>query len=121
VFVLGYFREASIWIDATRVNPERAGTAQSATSTTIVLDADETAADDEFNNCYIDIEQGTGAGQTRQISDYVASTKTATVPTWTTTPDGTSRYRIYGRELKSLAANNARGVDIPFPSTSEAP
>lgn len=84
------------------------GTAQSATSTTLVLAAASAFADDELNGCTALITGGTGAGQIRKITDYVSSSDTATVDTWTTTPSGTITYVIFGKtaplatgELKS--------------------
>lgn len=70
------------------------GTAQSATGTTIVLASASAFSDDELNGGIIEITGGTGVGQFRQIDDYVGSTDTATVTTWTTNPDSTSTYRI---------------------------
>jgi hypothetical protein len=70
------------------------GTAQAgSTSSTIVLDSDFPAADDEIIGRYILITAGTGVGQYRQTRDYVQSTKVATIsPVWTTTPDTTSEF-----------------------------
>ena len=73
-----------------------AGTAQWATSTTIVLQADESATDDIHNGSAIVLIGGTGVGQAREITDYTGSSKTATVATWTTTPDSTTKYVILG-------------------------
>jgi hypothetical protein len=71
------------------------GLAQSATGTTIVLASTEPATDDIYtNNTSVTIASGTGVGQTRCITDYVGSSKTATVATWTTNPDGTSYYDL---------------------------
>lgn len=42
------------------------------------------------------IEAGTGKGQWRRISAYNTGTKQATVNTWTTTPDTTSKYIVIG-------------------------
>lgn len=73
----------------------RTGTAQAGASTTITLDAGAVATDDIYNGASITITSGTGAGQTRIISDYVGSTKVATVSTsWTTTPDNTSVFSV---------------------------
>lgn len=80
---------------------EYSGTAQSATSTTIKLDASDTRNDDFYNLTFIEITAGTGAGQIRKITDYDSSTKDATVDTaWDTNPDGTSQYKI--REWKKV-------------------
>lgn len=73
-----------------------AGTAQSATSTTIVLQSDESPTDDIHNGSAIVLIGGTGVGQAREITDYAGSSKTATVATWTTTPDSTTKYVILG-------------------------
>jgi len=71
------------------------GTAQSGTSTTIQLAASESFADDILNGNIVKITGGTGAGQSRMISDYVGSTDTATVgEAWATTPDNSSTYEI---------------------------
>lgn len=71
------------------------GTAQAGAATTITLAAGESATDDLFNGATIDITGGTGAGQRNVITDYVGSTKVATVSTWGTNPDATSTYDIH--------------------------
>lgn len=72
------------------------GTAQSATSTTLVLRAAATFANSEINGAWIVITGGTtGVGQVRRVKSYVGSTDTATVDTWTTTPTGTITYKIF--------------------------
>jgi hypothetical protein len=73
------------------------GTAQSATGTTLVLRSAAAFADDEIIGATILITGGSaGVGQRRIITDYVSSTDTATVATWTTTPTGTITYEIFG-------------------------
>lgn len=72
------------------------GTLQSATSTTAVLRSAASFANDRLNGMTLQITGGTGVGQARIIEDYVDSTDTATVGTWTTTPDSTSSYVIFG-------------------------
>lgn len=71
------------------------GTLQSATATTAVLAAASSYANDRLNGMTLVITGGTGTGQSRIITDYVDATDTATVDTWTTTPDGTSTYAVY--------------------------
>jgi len=72
------------------------GTAVAGTSTTITLadDFENTKYQDDSHNGYdIEILSGTGDGQIRTITNYVASTRVATVsPAWTTPPDATSEY-----------------------------
>lgn len=71
------------------------GTAQSATSTTLVLAASLSIADsNDVKGRYLCTTGGTGANQIRQITAWNNTTKTATVPTWTTTPDSTTTYLI---------------------------
>lgn len=88
--------DAVVTIDTTLsglISPR--GLAQSATGTTIVLASTEPATDDIFTgNTSVTIASGTGVGQTRCITDYVGSSKTATVDTWTTNPNGTSYYDL---------------------------
>lgn len=74
----------------------RGGTAQAGAAGTITLDASASATDDFYNGCLVFIVSGTGAGQSRIISDYVGSTKVATVGSnWATNPDATSVFAIF--------------------------
>ena len=67
------------------------GTAQAGTANTITLDSGASAVDDYYNNMSVFITSGTGSGQLRTISDYVGSTKVATVSVnWTTNPSTSS-------------------------------
>lgn len=72
------------------------GTMQAgSTSTTANLASGASATNDIYNTRWIRIDSGTGAGQIRQIVDYVGSTKIATVsPAWSVTPDATSVYFV---------------------------
>lgn len=79
------------------------GTAQAGASTTITLKASSSSVDDYFNALYITITGGTGSGQIRIITDYVGSTKVATVDrAWSTTPDATSTYSITSWTTESV-------------------
>jgi hypothetical protein len=95
------------------------GRTNTATSTTIVLALDATGANNEVyygntsNSNIISIVSGTGAGQQRTISSYVAATRTATISSaWTTTPDTTSFYSI-GRLTTTRAGDVAGIFNIP--------
>lgn len=74
-----------------------AGTISSATSTTAVFAAGTatiptpSVEDDYYNNLYIEIYSGIGQAQTKKITDYVGSSRTATVA-WSTTPGSTSIF-----------------------------
>ena len=75
----------------------RTGTAQAGASITITLDASALAHNDIYIGSTIEITGGTGSGQTRIISDYVGSSKVATVSeNWTTNPDATSTFSVTG-------------------------
>jgi hypothetical protein len=74
------------------------GTAQSATSTTVVLRAAAAFADDTLIGGVISVLGSTqGYWQTRIITDNVLSTDTVTVdPAWQVTPSGTITYKLWG-------------------------
>ena len=77
----------------------RYATAQGGAATTITLDASANANNDYYNGTLVMIVGGTGATtppQVRAITDYVGSTKLATVATWGTAPDATSTFLILG-------------------------
>ena len=87
------------------------GTAQAgSTSTTIKLAATASATDDLYNTMTVYISSGTGSGQIKTITDYVGSTKVATVATWTTTPDATSVYEV-------MPAVTITTSELPAPGT----
>ncbi len=73
------------------------GTAQSATGTTLVLRSALAIADDAANGMTL-LACGSTQGycQARAVTDYVSSTDTATVETWTVTPSGTITYYLFG-------------------------
>lgn len=82
-------------VDGSLYPAAEVGLAQAGGAATITLAPGASAADDFYNGLMILILNGTGAAQTRFISDYVGSTKVATVTVaWTTPPDGTSTYQI---------------------------
>lgn len=83
------------------------GILQSATGTTAVLRSATSFADDLVIGATLVITDGTGAGQARLITDWVSSTDTATVATWTTTPDNTSTYEVWS----TAAGSGGSGLD----------
>lgn len=71
------------------------GLAQSAAASTLVLRSGASSTNDLYNGQRVEIARGTGAGQVRTITDYIGSSKTATVDrAWATNPDATSVYLI---------------------------
>lgn len=85
------------------------GTAQSATSTTLVGRAAGAVADDAFNGCVLQVFGSTqGYWQTVLISDTTLSTDTFTVAAWpSATPSGTITYRIFGTPAGSTPLDAA--------------
>jgi hypothetical protein len=83
------------------------GTLQSATATTAVLRAGASFGDDVLIGATLHITGGTGVGQRAIITDWVSATDTATVATWTVTPDNTSTYDVFasaaGASLDDIA------------------
>ncbi len=85
----------NITITASSVTSDT-GTAQGGGASTITLKSGTNySSDDDPNGMWVTLTSGTGSGQERYISDYVASTKVATVyPAWTTQPDATTGYKV---------------------------
>lgn len=90
------FISQSVMFEIESVLAQQSGTAQTGTSTSITLAATASATDDYYNNNTIEITGGTGQSTTKAtITDYVGSSKVATVASWPSgTPDATSVYRI---------------------------
>lgn len=64
---------------------------------TIVLDASASAVDGAYDPAGVSIVDGTGAGQTRLIYEYVGATRTAVIDrNWKVTPNATSEFLIFG-------------------------
>ena len=71
------------------------GTAQAGGSTTITLASTASTSDDAYNSLTVTIDSGTGSGQSKTITNYVGSTRVATVnSSWTTNPNATSVYTV---------------------------
>ena len=94
----------------TRLGIVAYGTAQAAAGTSIQLAAASAFADDELNGAIVVITGGTGVGQSRLITDYVSTTDTATVDTWTTTPSGTITYVVFAAAPASVTSPPAVNV-----------
>jgi len=71
------------------------GTAGSGSSTTIVLDGFQTIVAADAPGLYVEIYGGTGTGQIRKIDSLSTNTLTVTAA-WSTAPDSTSKYLIWG-------------------------
>lgn len=102
----------------------RSNTAAAGGSNTITLDGSASGSDDIYNGATITITGGTGAGQVRIISDYVGSTKVATVSTnWATNPNNTSTFTIssqVGQYINAQPQGRARIVAIASATSASA-
>ena len=66
-----------------------------STPTTLRMAATASAVDEAYAGMTLRIISGTGAAQSRIVTDYSGATQEATVsPAWTTTPDATSVYSL---------------------------
>jgi hypothetical protein len=93
----------------------RQGTAQSATSTTLVLDSSASFADDvPIGMTLMACGSTQGYCQARVITDYTNSNDTATVSTWGVTPSGTITYYLFGSAPVEIEGGGGSG-----PSASE--
>lgn len=89
-------------------------------STTVVLGSGASTVDSIYVGATLKIIAGTGAGQTRTITAYIGSNKTATVDhAYVPTPDATSVYRIglvegaaLNSSLQPVAASVATPVSV---------
>ena len=96
----------------------RSGTAQAGAAGSITLDASASAVDDYYNGCVVaGVLDATN--EVRIITDYVGSTKVASVtPNWVTTPDSDDTFIVYlpeGRQITQAdtVAWNATAVATP--------
>jgi hypothetical protein len=90
------------------------GTAQgSGDPSEIILAAGASATNDLYLGNVISIISGTGAGQSRVISDYTGSSKVAAVGrAWVTQPDNTSVYAV--RSDISPSISDTLGVNVSY-------
>lgn len=89
-----------------------AGTASSATSTTLVDTSNILfTVTDALKGAWGYIHTGTGAGQERNISASNTSSGLTVTPAWTTTPDSTSQYHIF-RRFRAVDYNDAINAAI---------
>jgi hypothetical protein len=86
---------ALISLTPIRLVPVRESTAADGANGTVTLDAGASAVDDYYNGMVIRTNAGTGPGQVRLITNYVGSTKIASVaPNWATNPSSDTTYTI---------------------------
>ncbi|MGQ9350971.1 twin-arginine translocation signal domain-containing protein [Mycolicibacterium gilvum] len=91
------------------------GTAQAGDITEITLDLEASDEDDFYNDCRIDIIEGTGQSQRSVITNYDGANRRATVsPPFPVATDETSVYSIAGALLQNVEIVNCKfyGGDI---------
>lgn len=117
--------DADITVAGWRRETFESGTAQAGGATTITLAAGASATDDFYNDRWIEIMSGTGVGGLKRITDYVGSTKVATVDSaWTTNPASGSGYEITQRLFEGIDEVTLSSADYaisPVSPTSAKP
>ena len=89
------------------LTPLASGTAQAGTASTIQLASAETFGDDILNGATVKVTSGTGAGQSRVITDYTGATDTADItPNWITNPSSDSVYEVVPGSINVTAVSN---------------
>jgi Tfp pilus assembly protein PilW len=84
-----------LYMQVSQCANEKSATTAAATSDTINFTATASNADDAYIGTTVEIIDGLGAGQSREITDYDGASRTATVsPNWTTIPNNTSIYSL---------------------------
>ena len=91
------------------------GTAQGGGATTITLASTASATDDVYNGMTVYLSAGLGSGQIRVITDYVGSTKVATVSAWAVgsevAPNNTSVYEV----MPAVTISHGSETPVPVP------
>lgn len=92
----------------------RRNTAQAGGASTITLDSGASATNNQYLQNWVYIASGTGAGQFRQITGYVGSTKVATVgQAWSVNPDNTSVFELSDTKAQFTNLTNT-GVSVYY-------
>lgn len=85
------------------VNIQSTGTATAGAASTLTDTNSRKESDDYWTGGRVEILNGTGAGQVRDITDFVQSTSVVSVtPNWATNPDTTSVYKIIRGYTKKI-------------------
>jgi len=114
--------KATVTASTASFHTGRSATATAGGANTITLDGSASGDDDIYNGSTITITAGNGAGQSRVISDYVGSTKVATVSAnWTVQPNNTSVFSISSQIGQYINAEpQGRAKIVAIASTTSA-
>lgn len=95
------------------INWEAVGATAVAGATSVTLGSSGGSVNDEYNGAWLDIRHTDGSIQTVQITDYVGSTKVATINAALSAALTTSnQYRLRGTAFTAVTAINAGQLSI---------
>jgi hypothetical protein len=101
-------------------NVIRANVATAGAAGTITLDAGASTVADYYNGAIITLVNGTGAGQSRRITDYTVTTQIASVePNWITNPASGTEFVILHGGNADLRTATQTSVDAIEADTNE--
>lgn len=101
------------------LQPLRAGVLAGGGASTATLDAGASSGNGFYGLQQLVIIAGTGAGQARIITDYVGSTKVATVDqAWATNPASGSVYAIFPLGIAGMTSTQVAGAILNATATS---
>jgi len=101
-------------------NVARANVAAAGASGTITLDGSASSLADFYNGTLISLVNGTGAGQTRRITDYTVTTQIASIePNWITNPASGTEFVISFGGNADLRTATQTSVDAIEADTNE--
>lgn len=99
------------------------GTASAGSLTTITL-AGGVATDNYYNGQTVILVGGTGAGQSRTILSYAASTVATVTRDWAVAPDATSQFMVIGSDVPAIleagTAQAGAAASITLDATASA-
>jgi hypothetical protein len=99
-------------LDSAPSNGE-SGTAQAGGASTLTLRSGASSTDQLYRYDVVSITSGTGAGQSRVVTNYAGSTKVATVDeSWAVNPDSSSKYVVTSIRSNKVDANGRVDVGL---------
>lgn len=87
-----------------RETPDVTGTAQAGTASTITLAASASQVPSFYVGMIVELTDGTGKGQSRNVTAYAGSSRVASVHAdWNVVPDATTKYRLTDTAYQSVS------------------
>lgn len=87
---------------------------QGASGTTIQLATGASAINSFYQDLWVNITGGTGAGQQRQVISYSGVSKTCVVAAWGTNPVGSTYEFAFADIYVGASLNNQRRISLPL-------